>query len=122
MRLRGVAVGALNLCHVAPGEVRQADIEAAQAPADGATIVVPQHRATLEAQVLNDQLNLSLYSRIVIEQAKGMVAERRSLDMDEAFTALRNHARNHNLRLEDVARGVIDGTVAVPKVDSAPLD
>src|SRR5688500_18087565 len=122
MRLRGVVVGALNLFHVEPGEMRQADIEAAQALADVATIAVLQHRATLEAQVLNDQLNHALNSRIVIEQAKGMVAERRSLDMEEAFTALRNHARNHNLRLEDVARGVIDGTVAVPKLDSAPLD
>ena len=122
MRLRGAVVGALNLFHVEPGEMRQADIDAAQALADVATIAVLQHRAALEAQVLNDQLNHALNSRIVIEQAKGMVAERRSLDMEEAFTALRNHARNHNLRLADVARGVIDGTVAVPKLDSAPLD
>lgn len=122
MRLRGAVIGALNLFHVEPGEMSQADVEVAQALADVATIAVLQHRAALEAQVLTDQLNHALNSRIVIEQAKGMVAERRSLDMEEAFTALRNHARNHNLRLADVARGVIDGTVAVPKLDPAPLD
>jgi GAF domain-containing protein len=120
MRLRGTIVGALNLFHVEPGEMRQADVDAAQALADVATIAVLQHRAAVEAQVLNEQLDRALNSRIVIEQAKGMVAERRNLDMHEAFAALRTYARNHNLRLADVARGVIDGTVAVPTLDSSP--
>ena len=122
MRLRGAVIGALNLFHVEPGEMRQADVDAAQALADVATIAVLQHRATLEAQVLNDQLNHALNSRIVIEQAKGMVAERRGLDMEEAFSALRSHARSHNLRLVDVASGVIDDTVPVPKLPPAPPD
>jgi len=120
MRLRGTVVGALNLFHVEPGEMHQADVDAAQALADVATIAVLQHRAALEAQVLNEQLNHALNSRIVIEQAKGMVAERRNLEMEEAFAALRTYARNHNLRLADVARGVIDGTVAVPRLESSP--
>ena len=111
MRLRGAVIGALNLFHVEPGEMRQADVDAAQALADVATIAILQHRAALEAQVLNEQLNHALNSRIVIEQAKGMVAEREGLDMEQAFSALRNHARNHNLRLVDVARDVIDGTL-----------
>ena len=76
MRLRGTVIGALNLFHIDPGEMRQADVDAAQALADVATIAILQHRATLEAQVLNEQLNQALNSRIVIEQAKGMVAER----------------------------------------------
>ena len=122
MRLRGAVIGALNLFHVEAGEMPQADIEAAQALADVATIAVLQHRAALEAQVLNEQLNHALNSRIVIEQAKGMVAERRSLDMDEAFAALRSYARKQNLRLADVARGVIEGTVVVPNLDPAPPD
>ena len=112
MRLRGTVIGALNLFHIEPGEMRQADVEAAQALADVATIAILQHRATLEAQVLNEQLNQALNSRIVIEQAKGMVAEREGVDMEQAFVALRNHARNHNLRLADVARDVIAGTLA----------
>jgi GAF domain-containing protein len=113
MRLRGAVIGALNLFHVHPGEMRPADVDAAQALADVATIAILQHRATLEAQVLNEQLNHALNSRIVIEQAKGMVAEREGLDMEQAFSALRNHARNHNLRLVDVAHDVIGGTLTV---------
>ncbi len=66
----------------------------------------------LEAQVVNQQLQHVLNSRIVIEQAKGMVAERAGLDIGQAFAALRNHARNHNLRLADVAEAVIGGALA----------
>ena len=100
--------------------MRQADIESAQALADVATIAILQHRATLEAQLLNEQLNHALNSRIVIEQAKGMVAEREGLDMEQAFATLRNHARNHNLRLADVARDVIAGTLAAAALDRPP--
>ena len=66
----------------------------------------------LETQVVNEQLNHALNSRIVIEQAKGMVAERLGLNMEQAFSTLRNHARNHNLRLADVAQEIINGTLA----------
>ena len=117
MRLRGTVIGALNLFHVEPGEMRRSDVESAQALADVATIAILQHRAALEAQVLNEQLNHALNSRIVIEQAKGMVAEREGLDMEQAFSMLRNHARNHNLRLVDVARDVIAGTVTAAALD-----
>ncbi|MGA8679623.1 MAG: GAF and ANTAR domain-containing protein [Acidimicrobiales bacterium] len=111
MRLRGTVIGALNLFHIEAGEIRQVDIEAAQALADVATIAVLQHRASLEAQILNEQLHRALNSRIVIEQAKGIVAEHEGLDMEEAFSALRNHARRNNLRLADVADGVINGSL-----------
>jgi AmiR/NasT family two-component response regulator len=92
--------------------MRSADIDAAQALADVATIAILQHRATLQAQVINQQLQHALNSRVVLEQAKGMVAERAGLDMEQAFTALRTYARNHNLRLVDVAEAVIGGTLA----------
>jgi GAF domain-containing protein len=117
MRLRGSVIGALNLLHAAPGEMQPADVEAAQALADIATIAVLQHRAAVEAQVLNEQLSHALTTRIVIEQAKGVVAEREGLDMEEAFARLRNHARNHNMRLADVAGGVIDGSLAASELD-----
>lgn len=117
MRLRGVVIGALNLFCVDPGEMAQDDLKAAQAMADVATIAVLQHRAALEAQVVNDQLNYALNSRVVIEQAKGMIAERENLNMEEAFSALRNHARNHNLRLVDVARDVITVKLPVSELD-----
>ncbi len=73
-----------------------------------------------EATVREAQLQYALNSRIVIEQAKGMIAERANVDMDEAFTRLRNHSRNHNLRLTELAHqltvGVIElGVVANPQ-------
>jgi GAF domain-containing protein len=120
MRLRGSVIGALNLFHVEPGEMRRADVEAEQALADVATIAVLQHRAVLEAQRINEQLNHALNTRVVIEQAKGMVAEREGVNMEQAFMALRNHARNHNLRLADVARDVISGTLVASALDRAP--
>ncbi|MDQ1426383.1 MAG: hypothetical protein QOD72_3881 [Acidimicrobiaceae bacterium] len=111
MRLRGSVIGALNLFHVDTGEMRQADVVAAQAFADVATIAILQHRAVLEAQVLNEQLNYALNSRVLIEQAKGVLSERAGLNMEEAFALLRTHARNHNLRLVDVAQDVINGNL-----------
>jgi len=116
MRLRGTVIGALNLFHLEPGEMRQVDIDSAQAFADVATIAILQHRASLEAQVLNEQLHHALNSRIVIEQAKGIVAERQHLNMEQAFSTLRNYARNHNCRLVEVAEAVIDGSLSAPSL------
>lgn len=113
MRLRGTVIGALTLFHIEPSEMSPSDIDAAQSLADVATIAILQHRAALEAQLLNDQLSHALNSRVVIEQAKGMVAERRGLDLDQAFTLLRSYARAHNIRLSDLARDIIDGRLAV---------
>jgi GAF domain-containing protein len=120
MRLRGTVIGALNLFHNYLGDMRPADIAAAQAMADVATIAIIQHRAVHEAQLLNEQLSHALNSRIVIEQAKGMLAERLNIDLEAAFTRLRNHGRNHNRRLVDLARDVIDGTLAAATLDPLP--
>lgn len=117
MRLRGTVIGALNLFRAGPGEMDPADLEAAQALADVATIAILQHRSILEAQVINDQLTHALNSRIVIEQAKGMVAERLNLDVERSFAVLRGHARNHNLRLADIAEAIIAGTLAASALD-----
>jgi AmiR/NasT family two-component response regulator len=86
---------------------------AAQALADVATIAILQHRVGLEANLVNEQLNEALNSRIVIEQAKGVIAERAGIDTDEAFQRLRQHARSNNLRLAEVAREVASGRLAV---------
>jgi GAF domain-containing protein len=112
MRLRGVTIGALNLFRADEGPLEEADVVAAQALADVATIAILQHRAVIQTHIVNEQLNHALNSRIMIEQAKGMLAERVGLDMQDAFWWLRNHARNHNLLLVDVAQSVIAGTVA----------
>lgn len=120
LRLRGKIIGALNLFHTDQAALTEGEVEIAQAFADVATIAILQHRAGLEGQVLNEQLQQALNSRVMIEQAKGVIAERASLGMDDAFRALRTHARNHNLGLVDVARGVIDGTVRAAELGTAP--
>jgi GAF domain-containing protein len=111
MRLRGVIIGALNLFRSDEGDMEDLDVVAAQALADVATIAILHHRAASEAQIVNEQLTLALNSRIVIEQAKGVLAERTGLDMDRAFSRLRKYARDHNLRLVDVAHSVVEGTL-----------
>jgi GAF domain-containing protein len=111
MRLRGVTIGALSLFRAHDGAMEEGDVMAAQALADVATVAIIHHRAASEAQLVIEQLNHALNSRIVIEQAKDVVAERTGLDMEQAFARLRNHARNHNLRLVDVAHAVVDGSL-----------
>jgi GAF domain-containing protein len=117
MRLRGQVIGALNLFHVESDAMRDTDVDAAQALADVATITILAHRAALEAQVLNEQLTYALNSRVLIEQAKGMVAERLRLDMEGAFKALRSHARNHNRKLIELAHDVINGVMSPGDLD-----
>lgn len=112
MRLRGRTIGALNLFREGEGYLSAADVVVAQALADVATIGIIQQRAAAEAQALNEQLQQALNSRIVIEQAKGIVAEAMNIDMPTAFSRLRDHARNNNLKLGDVARAVIDKTLS----------
>ena len=110
MRLRSTTIGALNLFHIDPGPMREFDRRAAQSLADIATIATLQHQALREVQDVNQQLNEALHSRVVIEQAKGILAERARLDLDQAFTRLRSHARSTNRRLTDLAQDVISGS------------
>ncbi len=117
MRLRDSVIGALNLFQNAAGQLSQADIDASQALADVATIAILQQRVASDAQILNEQLTNALNSRIVIEQAKGVVSERESLDMDASFRLLRNHARNHNLRLADLATSIATGAISPTALD-----
>jgi AmiR/NasT family two-component response regulator len=70
-----------------------------------------QHRAAADAQRLNEELSAALSSRVVIEQAKGVISERAGVDLAQAFSRLRRFARNGNLRLTDVAQAAIDGTL-----------
>lgn len=111
MRHGSNVIGAVNLFCADAAGLSTADVGAAQALADIATIAILQNRAVVDAQTINDQLTTALNSRVVIEQAKGIVAERSGVPMDQAFALLRGHARHRNLRLDDVARSVIDGTL-----------
>jgi GAF domain-containing protein len=120
MRLRGRTIGALNLFRSKVGHLDEEDVALAQDLADVATIAILQHQTSRDAKTLNDQLSYALNSRIVIEQAKGMVSQAMNTDMDDAFGRLRSHARNHNLGLTEVANLVVAHAVAPAKLDAAP--
>jgi GAF domain-containing protein len=111
LRLRSETLGALNLFRAESGRLSRADITTAQALADVATIAILQHQAARQAQALAEQLRAALDSRIAIEQAKGVVAERAGVDMAEAFARLRSYARANQRRLADVAQDVVDGSL-----------
>src|SRR5208282_4053512 len=111
LRLREATLGALNLLSVTRTPMDEADAIVARAFADLATLSIVQHRAATEAQRVNEQLSGALTSRVVIEQAKGVISERADVDLAEAFSRLRAHARSYNLRLTDVAQAAIDGTL-----------
>jgi GAF domain-containing protein len=111
LRLREATLGALNLFRVTRTPMDEADVIVARAFADLATLSIIQHRTAAESQRLNEQLSGALTSRVVIEQAKGVIAERADVDLAEAFSRLRSYARNRNRRLTDVARAAIDGTL-----------
>jgi GAF domain-containing protein len=119
MDLRGAVIGAINLFGADEGPLSAEDVAAGQALADVATIAILQQRVASESRVLIDQLNTALTSRVVIEQAKGAVAERAGLTMESAFEAMRHYARDRNLHLADVARGIVNRTLA-PGALSAP--
>jgi GAF domain-containing protein len=109
MRLRTEIVGALNLFNVDQGELDPGILRIGQALADVATIGLLQQRAIHRRDALTEQLQSALNSRILIEQAKGVLAERLHLEMPEAFTLLRSTARRQNRRLSELAEAVVSG-------------
>jgi transcriptional regulator with GAF, ATPase, and Fis domain len=113
MRLREQVIGALNLFRADAGAFAPEDVRVGQALADVATISLLHERNVRRSDILNEQLQTALNSRVVIEQAKGKLAERLGLEMDQAFSLLREYARARNLRLSDLAQAFIDGTQTV---------
>jgi hypothetical protein len=112
MRLRDQVIGALNLFRGDPGPLHPAELRIGQALADVATIGLLQERNVRRRETVAEQLQRALNSRVVIEQAKGKLAERLSIDMDQAFGLLRDYARNSNQRLTDVARNFVTSATA----------
>jgi GAF domain-containing protein len=107
LRLRGEVVGAMNLFGKR-ARFTDNDRQVGQSLADMATIGILQHRSSRRASVEAEQLRQALASRVVIEQAKGVLAEFADIDMEAAFQSLRNYSRNRNLKLGEVARAVVD--------------
>ena len=108
LRLRGRAIGALNLFGAIPAALPQLDLALGQALADVATIGILQERAIRRGDVLSEQLQVALNSRVVIEQAKGALAQHGGLSTEKAFERLRQYARSHELRLSELARRVAE--------------
>jgi ANTAR domain len=109
-QLRDQVMGALNLFRAEAGALDAGDVRIGQGLADVATISVLHERGMRQSDSLNEQLETALNSRVVIEQAKGKLAERLGLDMDQAFGLLRDYARDRNLRLAELAQSFVDGT------------
>ncbi len=108
LRLRNQTIGSLNLFSDRPGPVKAEDAIAAQALADIATIGILHERALREADLAREQLQHALDSRVIIEQAKGILSQTERVDMDEAFQRLRQRARSTGRLLSVVAREIVD--------------
>ena len=115
MRLRDQVIGALNVFGDQVLPLGPSEFRIVQAMADVATIAILQERAIADAELLTEQLQGALNSRIVIEQAKGVISRQHGVSVDEAFNALRAHARSHQLRLADLAHDVVNREVELPR-------
>jgi transcriptional regulator with GAF, ATPase, and Fis domain len=110
MRLRDQVIGTLNLFGAAADGLDPAVARAARALVDIATIGILQERASREQGIVAGQLQVALNSRVIIEQAKGILAERMRVTPDQAFVVLRAYSRNNNYPLTRLAADVIGGT------------
>lgn len=119
MRLRHQVVGTLNMFMAEAQPLSGADIALAQALAHAATIAILQDHATRDALSTIGQVQHALNSRVAIEQAKGVIAERAGITVDEAFTRLRAHARSHNLKLSSLAASLVERSI--PDAEAAEI-
>lgn len=117
MRLRRDVIGALSLLNTKPDVLHAISTQLGQALADVATIGILQQRSIDHAEILTEQLQTAFNTRVIIEQAKGMLAAHsQTLTPEQAFTALRGYARANRHRLADTTRAVIDGTADVDAI------
>jgi AmiR/NasT family two-component response regulator len=117
MRVRREVIGALNVFgDKSGGELDEADVQIVQALTDVATIGLLQERAVRRGELLTEQLQSALNSRILVEQAKGAIAQRHGISVDAAFTALGDHARRHDRKLTEVALLVLNDPTALGQV------
>jgi GAF domain-containing protein len=111
MTLEGRSIGALNLYSSEPREWPDEDVAAAQVLADLATAFLVNASKLRQQEELAAQLAGALESRVLIEQAKGVVSASAHVSVDEAFRRMRSWARNHNLPLPSVAQDVVEGSL-----------
>ncbi|MDT7546884.1 MAG: hypothetical protein QOE99_2994 [Actinomycetota bacterium] len=107
MRLRDNVLGTLGLFGTKVGSLEEDDLRLGQALAHVASVALVAEKASADKTIINEQLQSALSSRVIVEQAKGLLAQLGSLDMDAAFAALRGYARDHNLRLSDLSHMLV---------------
>jgi GAF domain-containing protein len=120
LRLRTMAIGALNLFSSHTRPLDTADLRVVQALADVTTIGLLQERAIRRGEVLTEQLQGALTSRVIIEQAKGVLSARRGVDVEEAFLLLRDHARRTRTKLVELALALVTDPDALPDLTGRP--
>lgn len=120
MRIHGNIIGSLNLLGTRPNVLSDRDAALAQALADVAVIGILQERSLRDVNFVNEQLQLALDTRILVEQAKGVLAQQETLTMDDAFTALRNYSRAHGMSLRVAAQNLINRSLSTAAVIAAP--
>jgi hypothetical protein len=111
LRLRETTIGALNVLYADAPTPADIDAGTAQALADVATIGILHERTVRASDLVREQLQGALRSRVVIEQAKGVLAQTHDVGMDEAFSMLRSYARDRRRPLAEVARALVDRTL-----------
>jgi GAF domain-containing protein len=116
MKLRGEVIGTMNLFQASAGPMTARDAAVVQALADVATISVLQQRIATESQVVAEQLQRALDSRVLIEQGKGALSQALGMSMDQAFAALREYSRNNNVPLNEVAAGVTTRSISAEQI------
>jgi len=109
LRRRAELIGSLTLFTTEPGSLEKSDVRVAQALADVATVGILGARALRRQETLAAQLQHALNSRVIVEQAKGVLAERLGLNTTAAFDTLRNYARSHNTKVSELATSIVDG-------------
>jgi GAF domain-containing protein len=119
LRLRGDVIGVLNLFCADRATLSDADVDLGQALCDIATVGLLHERTVRQGEVLAEQLQSALNSRILIEQAKGVLSERAGTTVEVAFSLLRAYARGNQQHLSAVAARVIDGTLLATDLATA---
>lgn len=119
MRLRGEVIGTMNLLGTEAGTLSARDAALAQALADVAIIGILQERSLRDPRILAEQLHLALDTRVMVEQAKGVLAHTMSMSMDVAFNTLRQYSREHGMSLRSVAEGVVVRSITITELETA---
>ncbi|GIH93685.1 transcriptional regulator [Planobispora siamensis] len=111
---QGQAVGGFSLLRAVAGRLDVPAVEQAQDLAQAATIGLLHRRTVRHHESLTRQLQVALNSRVLIEQAKGMLAGHLRLTPDQAFALMRDYARAHHLKLTALSRSLLQGEITVP--------